>query len=337
MKNILFIFILIFPVILLADPVDPNLAQQVANNFINSADDSLCAQMHVNQPRRLKRVAKQTTDTPPYYIFNNEDGGFVIVSGDDCATPILGYSNEGSIDLDNMPIQLEELLQAYTLEIQDAVTNNLQATDDVTESWATYKRAPQAQSTTTVVNALITTSWNQYPRYNDKCPSDPSLSYLGGHPTTGCVATAMAQIMKYWEYPKKGYGTKKYNPDNYGTLFADFGSTEYNWNNMPLKLSSSTSSTQNTAVATLMYHCGVAVSMNYNSDGQGSSGAYVVDLGGGRASAEAALKTYFGYASTVSGKIWGQSTSSSTWSSILKTELDNRRRGRLPPYLSRYR
>ena len=324
MKKWLVIF-LILPTMLLAAPVDPNLAQQVAQNFINSTVDSISMSQVTNQPRRLKRVTKQATDTPPYYIFNNEDGGFVIVSGDDCATPILGYSNEGSIDLNNMPIQLEELLSAYAAEIQYAIDNNLQATSEVAESWVTYKRVPKAQTTTTVVNALISTLWNQYPKYNNKCPVDASLSSMGGHPSTGCVATAMAQIMKYWEYPKKGYGTKSYRSEYYGTLSADFGSTAYDWDNMPLKLSSSTSSTQNNAVATLMYHCGVAVSMSYNCDGRGSSGAYVVDYGGGRASAEKALKTYFGYASSVTGKIFNQSTTTTTqWMNMLKTELNNK-------------
>ena len=217
MKKLL-IILLMLPAVLLAAPVDPNMAQKVAQNFINSADASLNAQQRTSLQRRLKRIAKQTTDTPPYYIFNNEDGGFVIVSGDDCATPILGYSDEGSIDLDNMPIQLEELLQAYALEIQDAIDNNLQATAEVAESWAAYKKAPQAQTTTTAVSALISTLWNQYPRYNDKCPVDASLSALGGHPTTGCVATAMAQIMKYWEYPAMGTGNKSYNSDSYGIV-----------------------------------------------------------------------------------------------------------------------
>ena len=322
MKKLLFI-LLMLPATLLAAPVDPNLAQQVAENFINSSVEGLTAQT-ANQPRKLKRVAKQVTDNPPYYIFNNEEGGFVIVSGDDCATPILGYSNEGCIDLDNMPIQLEELLGAYAAEIQYAVENNLHATEEVTDSWASYKRAPQAQTTTAVVNALITTSWKQYPRYNDKCPVDASLSSLGGHPSTGCVATAMAQIMKYWEYPKKGYGSKSYPSEHYGTLSADFGSTKYDWDNMPLKLSSSTSSTQNNAVATLMYHCGVAVEMEYNRDGDGSSTANTIDGGGGRASAETALRDYFGYVSSLKGK-QSSSMSASAWKSLLKTELDNKR------------
>ena len=323
MKKLLFI-VLMLPAMLLAAPVDPSLAQQVAQNFISSTGDSISTQQPARQQRRLKRVAKQTAEAQLYYIFNNEDGGFVIVAGDDCATPILGYSNEGSIDLDNMPIQLQELLQAYAAEIQDAVDNNLQATDEVAESWAAYKRAPKAQTTTTAVKALITTTWDQYPRYNNKCPSDPSLFTLGGHPTTGCVATAMAQIMKYWEYPKKGYGRKSYISEHYGTLSADFGSTAYDWDNMPQKLTALTSSTQDNAVATLMFHCGVAVSMNYNSDGHGSSSSSIIDWGGGRASAEKALKEYFGYASTIQGK-QSSTVSASAWKSLLKTELDNKR------------
>ena len=319
MKKLLFI-VLMLPAMLLAAPVDPSLAQQVAQNFISSTGDSISTQQPARQQRRLKRVAKQTAEAQLYYIFNNEDGGFVIVAGDDCATPILGYSNEGSIDLDNMPIQLQELLQAYAAEIQDAVDNNLQATDEVAESWAAYKRAPKAQTTTTAVKALITTTWDQYPRYNNKCPSDPSLFTLGGHPTTGCVATAMAQIMKYWEYPKKGYGRKSYISEHYGTLSADFGSTAYDWDNMPQKLTALNSSTQDNAVATLMVHCGVAVSMNYNSDGHGSSSSSIIDWGGGRASAEKALKEYFGYASTIQGK-QSSTVSASAWKSLLKTEL----------------
>lgn len=322
MKKLL-VFLVMLPAMLLAAPIDPNLAQQVAQNFISSSAD-LSKTQPVKQQRQLKRVVKHATDTPPYYIFNNEDGGFVIVSGDDCATPILGYSNEGSIDLDNIPIQFQELLQAYALEIQEAVHNHLQATEEVAESWVAYKRVPQAQTTTAVVNALISTSWNQYPRYNTLCPSDASMSQLGGHPTTGCVATAMAQIMKYWEYPEMGTGNKSYKSKHYGTLSANFANTTYDWANMPLSLSSSTSSTQNNAVATLMYHCGVAVEMNYNSDGQGSSGAQIMEYYGGNASSEYALKEYFGYASTVTGKK-SSSVSVSTWESMLKNELDNKR------------
>ena len=316
----LFLVLLVIPILAHATPVSPYQAQRVAQNFINVSGE----QVPSHQPLRLKRIAKQLTDNPQYYIFNNEDGGFVIVSGDDSATPILGYSTEGSIDIDNLPIQLEELLQAYSLEIQYAVENNLQATDSISALWNIYANSPQPQMATAVVNALIPTSWNQYPLYNALCPSDASLSSKGGHPTTGCVATAMAQIMKYWEYPQRGTGYKSYKSQHYGTLSVNFANTTYDWENMPLSLSSSTSSAQNNAVATLMYHCGVAVEMNYNSDGQGGSGANTLDWGGGRPSAETALKTYFGYASTLEGK-QRSSMTASAWKTLLKAELDNHR------------
>ena len=324
------IALLLLPVMAFAAPVSKNQARSIGESFFNKSIQlnrvqKKKANFISRQQPGMKKVRMSNGDSyAPYYIFNNEDGGFVIVAGDNCATPILGYSTEGNIDPNNLPIQLEELLNAYAEEIQLAVENNDQPTDSIAKLWETYSRAPQSLNATAVVNALIVTSWNQYPRYNNKCPVDASLSNLGGHPTTGCVATAMAQIMKYWEYPSKGYGSKSYRSEHYGTLSADFGSTAYNWDNMPNKLSSSTSSTQNNAIATLMYHCGVAVSMNYNSDGYGSSGANTLDWGGGRASAETALKTYFGYASTLEGK-QSSSMSSSAWISLLKTELDNRR------------
>ncbi len=322
-------FILIFfvlPTALCAAPVSPNVAQQVAQKFLDSAENSNTMTRAMRKQRNLVRHNIIGDDSPHYYIFNSSSNdGFVIVSGDDCATPILGYSTEGCIDLSNIPVQLEDLLQVYSDEIQYAIDNNILANDSVKALWTAYLKAPMTQKAAASVNALISTRWDQSPYYNNKCPFDASLSQHGGHPTTGCVATAMAQIMKYWEYPTQGIGNKSYPSQRYGTLSANFANTTYDWSNMPIQLSSSTSSTQNNAVATLMYHCGVGVSMDYNSDGDGSSGAQIIDLGFGRSSAEMALRTYFGYASTVVGKRWTANISSNTWKNMLKNELDNQR------------
>ena len=328
MKNLLFL-LLMLPATLLAAPISKEQAQLIGGNFFTKSikanrDLGRLANFIMPEQSNARRIRKSSGENyAPYYILNNEEGGFVIVSGDDCATPILGYSTEGSLDVTNLPIQLEELLQAYTEEIQYAAENNIQATDSIKDLWNTYRNAPQNVNATAVVSALISTTWDQYPYYNLKCPSDASLSSKGGHPTTGCVATAMGQIMKYWGYPKKGTGSKSYKSEHYGTLSANFSITEYDWANMPLQLSSSTSSTQNNAVATLLYHCGVAVEMNYNSDGKGTSGALI--LASSRcASSEAALKNYFGYSSTIAGKM-SSSMSASAWNSMLKTELENKR------------
>lgn len=329
MKKLL-VIILVLPIVVFAAPVSKERANAIGENFFCKsikAHRIAGKQSHfiVQQQPNMRKVRKNTGNTyAPYYIFNNEDGGFVIVAGDDCATPILGYSTEGCIDPNNLPIQLEELLIAYAEEIQLAVENNDQPTDSIQALWDVYYRTPQSQNATAVVNALIATSWDQSPRYNNLCPSDASLSNFGGHPTTGCVATAMAQVMKYWEYPTQGTGYKSYKSQRYGTLSANFAITTYDWANMPIKLSSSTSSTQNNAVATLMYHCGVAVEMEYNKTGDGGSSANTLDWGGGRASAETALKTYFGYASTLEGKR-STNISATAWKNLLKAELDNHR------------
>jgi len=322
----LFLILTVFPALLMASPVDPTTALQVAENFIHTTESANSNARKM--PRKLKRMVSgsMSDENQQYYIYNSEDScGFVIVSADNCATPILGYSTEGYIDLNDLPIQLKGLLHAYHEEIQYAVDNNLQATDSVKELWNTYLNAPQKRKATAVVSKLISTKWGQSPLYNDKCPVDASLSPLGGHPTTGCVATAMAQIMKYWEHPKRGTGNKSYNSDHYGTLSANFANTEYDWANMPTKLTTSSSTKQIDAVSTLMYHCGVAVEMNYNDDGNGSSGAHTVDDLFISASAEEALKTYFGYASSLEGKKFGLFTSTSTWTTMLKNELNNKR------------
>ena len=330
MKKTLFI-LLMLPAMLLAAPVPKEHARAIGENFFSKSIEAhrisgKKAHFVSQQQPNMRKVRQNTGNTyDPYYIFNNEEGGFVIVAGDDCATPILGYSTEGCIDPNNLPIQLEELLNEYAEEIQLAAKNNDQATDSIKALWNAYYSAPQSRNAKAAVNALIATSWNQYPYYNIKCPSDQSLpSRLEGHTTTGCVATAMAQIMKYWEYPETGTGNKSYRSQRYGTLSANFANTTYEWDNMPNKLTSSSTSTQKNAVATLMYHCGVAVEMDYNNDGQGGSGAYTLDMGGGRPSAEKAFKTYFGYASTVSGKK-SSAMSTSAWKSLLKSELDNKR------------
>lgn len=152
---------------------------------------------------------------------------------------------------------------------------------------------------------LMTTKWNQSPYYNALCPANS---------VTGCVATAMAQIMKYWNYPAKGTGFHSYNHPTYGTLSANFGGTTYQWSSMPNTVNSA-----NNAVATLMYHCGVSVNMDYSPQ---SSGAYVIqDSPTPQACSEYALKTYFGYRSTLQG-VQRNNYNQTQWINLLKIELN---------------
>jgi len=155
-----------------------------------------------------------------------------------------------------------------------------------------------------IVGPLLTTTWNQWPYYNDFCPP--------GTPT-GCVATAMAQIMKYHNHPAQGTGSHSYSHATYGTLSADFGATTYQWNNMPSSLTAGSTPEQKNAVATLMYHCGVAVEMNYTPS---------VSLANSY-SFKYALPTYFKYDGGIDLKQRSEYFGNDAgWHDLLKNELD---------------
>ena len=138
---------------------------------------------------------------------------------------------------------------------------------------------------------MVSAKWNQAPYYNDMCPLDGTKRSV-----VGCVATAMAQVIRHWEYPTKGSGFHSYSHNTLGTISANFGNTTYSYSNMPDKITS-----KNNDVALLNFHCGVAVEMNYSAQ---SSGAYVISAASPITNcAEFALKKYFGYPSSVSGQL----------------------------------
>ena len=217
------------------------------------------------------------------YVFGMSDaGGFVIVSNDDRTTPILGYSDSGTIDPNNMPDNMRAWLQGYAEEIAWLRANG---TNEATQTNRT-NRAARAE-----VSPLMDTKWNQDSPYNDLCPV---YDANGSRSATGCVATAYAQVMYYTETTHRnttttttaeipGYTTKTKKIE----MPAIPEGTIINWSNMVTDYSVTTTEEQDNAVANLMLLCGCAVQMNYNYE----SGAYTKDVA-------TALKTYFGYAAT---------------------------------------
>ena len=243
-------------------------------------------------------IAAQTEFTN-LYIFNT-NGGFVIVSSDDAAKPILGYSQQGSFDPNNIPVNAREWLNNYNREIQYAIDNNIESGEETREAWNNLRNGiGLAPKNTRTVSQLMTTTWNQSPYYNDLCPYDGDTRSV-----TGCVATAMAQVMKYWNWPLQGTGSHSYTSDEhpeYGTLSADFGNTIYDWDNMPDALTEGSSSTEINAVATLMYHCGVSVEMQYSAT---ASGAYSVSYFNQlEYCTENAWRNFFGYSDDLHGAL----------------------------------
>lgn len=217
-------------------------------------------------------ATKQADNKPTVYVFSGtgNGAGYLVVSADDVAPALLGYSDDGQLTADNINPELEYWLNEYSKQIEYARNNGA-------PSIITRKAAPSRAA----IDPMVKTRWNQDSPYNDKTPT-----ISGTHCVTGCVATALAQVMKYHNWPAKGTGSNTYTPTAVGTsVTVDFGNTTYDWANMLDTYDNSATQTQKNAVATLMLSAGVAVNMQYTrSESAASSYAAAV-----------AMSKYFGY------------------------------------------
>ncbi len=269
-----------------ANPIDMTTAREVAIKFMNA---NAKAPLRGVEDLQLVTTYNISRGDAAFYIFNTPNG-FVIVSANDCAMPILGYSDESQFSQNDIPIQLQDYLQDFVGQIQYGIENHLEADEVTARQWELVRSIGRLteQRATTAVAPLLTDTWNQGCYYNAKCPEDSNGPC--GRVYTGCVATSFAQIMHYWGYPVTGRGSHTYKPARYPQQTANFGATTYDWANMPDSLTSSSTSAQIDAVATLMWHCGVAINMNYGPNG---SGAYPINVA-------TALVNYFGYSTELS-------------------------------------
>ncbi len=238
-----------------------------------------------------------------FYVFVFKSGGYVMIAADDASVPVLGFSADKNFDKNNIPPNAQLWYNnQYSRQIKYIIDSDLDNSQTIKE-WDKIRNNYFTDDESKDVGPLCTTIWDQGCYYNALCPVDAGSC---GRTYTGCMATAMAQIMKYWNYPATGTGSNSYNHPDYGVLSANFGATTYDWGVMPDYVSSS-----NTAVATLMYHCGISVYMYYSPDGSGSQEYYV----------SPALINYFNYQSTAELK-YKSEFSSANWINLLKADLD---------------
>lgn len=206
-------------------------------------------------------------------VIGHEQEGFVVVANNDEFSAVVGYSQ---VPFTSFPPALEWYLAAANQTMQDMVANHVRRTT-----------IPPSAEYPSSLGPLLTTTWDQGSPYNKLCPGGNGSS-TRLYPT-GCVATALAQVMKYHNYPIKGNGEHQYSfqpSSGDGRIIeANFGETTYEWDKMLDNYKSSYTDEEALAVATLMLHCGVAVDMDYTPSG---SGAYGVE-------ACQALKKYFSY------------------------------------------
>ncbi len=254
-----------------------------------------------------KKDTTQQNETDAYYVFNCEnDEGYIIVSGDDKTIPVLGYCEKGSFDYTKIPDNMKSWLGRYEKQIK-AIQNNPR----LAISFANVKKHPR-------IPMLVWTTWNQSAPYNNKCP----FFFSEGRSVTGCVATAMAQIM-YYHRDKSTDKTLEEIPAYDAPTVSIYGQLHVNgipkgskidWDNMLENYGGNEPFINQNAVADLMLYCGVSVEMDYSAS---SSGAYSSKV------PEALIK-YFGYKSSAREELEYYYTAEQ-WDELIYEELANRR------------
>lgn len=251
---------------LYADNVSPEKAKAIAGRFFSRFNGSESVTQF--------NVQTKSSPNPEYYIFNSPEGGFVIISGDDAISPVLGYSLVNNFNWLDVPPALVEWLEGIEKGIRYERVRGSKPNALVKAKWESPDGRLSTKGATEKI--LETALWNQGSPFNKKCPKVDDKQSV-----TGCVATAACIIMRYYKWPLAGKGTLPsytYKTDK-GTERTQEGHAlghEYDWDNMPLDYSHYTTA-QADAVATLMFDAGVMSSMRYDSDGSSAVSSKMVD------------------------------------------------------------
>lgn len=315
MKNnrlLLFAGSLLMPMVVMAGPRSFQQAKAIAEKQAALLGVTI-DQKAMTKARKQGSKGEITLSQQSYYVFPNANSkGFTIVSGDDRLPEIVGYSSQGSYDENNLPEGFISFMKAYQNLYNKVNLGDAEALKNLAEikAWRNKKNA-SAASTSAVAPLLGNIEWDQTSPYNNMCPKYDSVHVAA----TGCVATAMAQVMAYYKYPKQlkadipGY-VNRWNgiPMEIPTITQEEGI--YDWDNMLPKYNKEANATQQQkdAVAKLMYHCGAAVRMSYGPE----SGAAV---------SSSKLAKYFGYDADLMMDLSRSSFTLDKWMQIIDTEL----------------
>lgn len=283
-------------------------ARRVAVAFFQSAPLTRVSESDLRLVRDSESsLTRSSGAAPAYYVFDNvSGGGFVIVAGDDVASPVLGYSFTEEFPEGTLPPNVQGWLDGLREEINAARRDGVLPEEAVTRAWQ------DTRSGEAVVD-LETARWDQGAPYNKLCPL-----YRTAQTYTGCTATALAIIMRYHQWPERGVGTLPayVTTTNHLTIPAQKLGHAYDWDNMPLDYGRSYTQAQAQAVATLMRDCGYMLESDYGTDDNGGTGAYV----------DAVLRVaeYMDYDKSIRC-VMRDSYSSSEWYELMQDELDSSR------------
>ncbi|MEY4926469.1 MAG: hypothetical protein RI894_905 [Bacteroidota bacterium] len=316
-SKIVIALILLLPSFAQATHVSSAEAGVVARNFYRW---SIRNAYNGEQSELLYTELMRERAVPLYYIFNVGTHGYVIVAADDACTPILGWSDERNISLQNPSPEWKYYMDNFAAEITYIINQNLQSDNAIKRDWNDWRTSNANRAMMAVPLApLVACRWDQGAPYSNTCPMNAAGTCQA---LTGCVATAMAQIMYYWRYPTTAAGSYSYS-DNagsvQGTFSENFANSTYDWANMTDTYSGASTAAQNAAVAKLMRSCGVSVAMDYGGcGGDGGSGSTTA---GGQPSASDSYSRYFGYNATVIQAKSSYNTDAA-WKAVLDAQLD---------------
>ena len=299
-KQIFFLFFALVACTLSAKPIDKETAKQKALSFLSKENSR---KMRKASSKDLSLSSVENSFERSFYVFNvGQDDGFVLVSANDQTESILGYVDEGSFDEGSIPENMKAWLQFYQEEI-----NRL---GDVKEAQT------QSLDNKEAIAPLIATRWDQSTPYNYEC----HLGIIDSYALTGCVATTMAQVMNYYQWPK----TTSEEIPAYTINYSGYGSKEweaqpiysFDWDNMKNTYTGSESTTDVSAIAVskLMRYCGQSVKMSYSNISSSASTYFI----------PGALKDFFGYDADLT-LVSRSSYTIQGWADLIYNELMNKR------------
>lgn len=305
------------PLMSWAGAISESEALQRAQAFLSARGRNVTLQRDVKLAVKGRRAKAQTL-VNDYYVFNvGDNGGFVVMSGDDRTVAVLGYADSGSISSDAMPDGLRYLLEGYAEQIAWLEEHGDSYENEATAESAASRMMAPARS---AIAPLIETRWNQGAPYNNNCP------LIDGEKTvTGCVATSMAQLMYYHKWPQNactaipGYTTttEDKNEEKIPLTVDPLTATTFSWNDMTTTYSSDATGAAADAVAKLMQYCGVSLQMVYGLRSNGGSSSYSECI-------PSALKSYFCFDGGVR-HTYRQNYSYQEWVSLIYSELADSR------------
>jgi len=258
--KLLFLILTIIPFFISAQQVSVDEAQNVAEQIFSQKVLKQNKIKFKDISVELSTTVYNESNNALFYIFNVSDKGFIIISANKNSVPLLAYSTETTF-YGSIPPAVDFWLNRYKEQINYLYDNNVKNINNQ-EKWDRILNGKYNSKDDVYIAPMVNSKWNQGKYYNDSCPSDGNGP--NGHAYTGCVATAMGQILYYHRFPRSGTGSYSYDCPNYGTLSADFASANYNYEEMPFELIDYSPST-----ALLLYHLGVSFDMQYGPNSSG--------------------------------------------------------------------